>query len=101
MMGRKQMILTTVLWSLVVAAMLVFVATRTILNRAEARSSARIAESENATGRKFEPLFDAPPFVLTDQNGRPYWAMSVDLETAPEEAAHKAKFRFRCVRLID
>ena len=51
------------------------------------------ARFETETGKDIEK-------IGIDGNGRPYWLMAVDSETAPAEAVEKARNNLRVLRLV-
>jgi protein SCO1 len=64
-MERKQKIITSVLWGVLVVAMLGVVGTGLLARYRDSGESAPKAEALPA-------YFDAPPFALTDQDGKPF-----------------------------
>jgi cytochrome oxidase Cu insertion factor (SCO1/SenC/PrrC family) len=82
-MGTTQKIITTGLWGLMVLGMVAIVATRSA-RRAASPAATSGPESDGlvVTGvqkpaAKFEPLFPAPTFELTDQDGKPFRSESL------------------------
>jgi cytochrome oxidase Cu insertion factor (SCO1/SenC/PrrC family) len=61
-MGKTQKVLMVALWALLVVAMVGIVATR----------ATRSQQPEQQDAAKFAPLYAAPTFQLTDQNGKPF-----------------------------
>ena len=65
-MGKTQKALTTTLWAALVVAMIGIVASQATRSRRGNEPRAMAADSVD----RFEPLFDAPNFKLSDQDGK-------------------------------
>ena len=77
-MDRKQKIITSVLWGVLVLAMLGVVGTglwarwRDSADRAGGPAGRTFEAAGAAAAGELPVLFDAPPFALTDQDGKPF-----------------------------
>ena len=73
-MGRRQKIITTLLWGVLVLTMVAVVGRGMLRSADEGPAAQRItAGSDAPLGRDgLQVLFDAPQFTLTDQDGKPF-----------------------------